>query len=248
MRHQCDLLAVVPTRSVSAVSLTCECDTVRPAHDDVTRRLPLALGAAWGLPALVNREGERLDLRHVLAHLLEQRIALGAGGFRAESLLRPVARGASDENERNEQRQRMLKRRRHFSAPASRLPAFEPPDLVTYDVSTGTALLTMSGESPSFENAFAAFTSPPASPPNGDNVPPTGAALSSESMPGTAVAICEKSLGLRRDFATPNSAPAAPAACSGVEPISFDSAPTSSGLALAAAAASVAVCNALGAA
>jgi hypothetical protein len=36
-------------------------------------------------------------------------------------------------------------------------------------------------------------------------------------------------------LATPNSAPAAPAACSGVPPISFDSAETSSGLALAAA-------------
>ena len=111
-------------------------------------------------------------------------------------------------------------------------------------VRTGTALPTMSDESPSFENADAAPASPDAPLPSCDSVlevappPATGAALSSESMPGTAVAICEKSSGVSRDFATPNSAPAAPAACSGVAPISFDSAPTSSGLALAAAVAS----------
>jgi hypothetical protein len=132
----------------------------------------------------------------------------------------------------------------HFNAPASKLPAFEPPDLVTNDVSTGTALLTMSGESPSFENADAALANPLAPPPSGDSVleaaPPLedGAALSSESIPGTAVAICEKSSALRRDFATPKSVPAAPAACSGVALISFESAPISSGLALAAAVAS----------
>ena len=54
-------------------------------------------------------------------------------------------------------------------------------------------------------------------------------------MPGTALAIFENSSALSLDFATPNSAPAAPAACSGVPPISFESALTSSGLAFAAA-------------
>src|SRR6187551_700311 len=132
----------------------------------------------------------------------------------------------------------------HFRAPASKLPAFEPPDLVTNDVRTGTALLTMSGESPSFENCDAALARPLAPPPSCDSAPDVapppadGAALSNESIPGTAVAICENSSGLRRDFATPNNVPAAPAACSGVAPISFESAPISSGFALAAAVAS----------
>src|SRR5688572_13430476 len=248
MRHQCDLLAVVPTRGVSAVSLTCECDTVRPAHDDVTRRLPLALGAAWGLPALVNREGECLDRRHVLAHFPEHGVAFRSGGLRAERL-RPVARDTRRQGDGKKEPQWMLKRKGHFNALASKPPTFEPPDFDTYDVRNGTALLTMSGESPSFENEDAAPANPPPAPANPPapparsdsprDVPPSdGAALSSESIPGTAVAICENSSALRRDFATPNSVPAAPAACSGVAPISFDSAPTNSGFALTAAVAS----------
>src|SRR4030095_4594648 len=63
-------------------------------------------------------------------------------------------------------------------------------------------------------------------------------ALSSEPIPGTALDTCENSSGFRRVLARPNSAPAAPAACSGVAPNSFESCPTSSGLALAAATAS----------
>ena len=133
----------------------------------------------------------------------------------------------------------------YFNAPASRLPTPAPPDFETNDVSTGTAFATMSGLSPSFENALAALARPAAEPAICDNAPavPTaalaaGAALSSESMPGTALLTCENSSALRRDFATPNNAPAAPAACSGVEPISFESSFTRSGLALTAAAAS----------
>src|SRR3954452_851647 len=105
----------------------------------------------------------------------------------------------------------------YFSAPASRVPTFAPPDFETNEVSTGIALATMSGFRPSFENAAAAFASPPADPaicdsmPDVPTAPPEGAALSSELMPGTAFATCENSSGLSRDFATPNNAPAAPA-------------------------------------
>src|SRR5262245_55302911 len=61
--------------------------------------------------------------------------------------------------------------------------------------------------------------------------PAAGAAFNSRSIPGTAFATWENSLGAIFDLATPNNAPAAPADCSGVEPISFDNAATSSGLA-----------------
>jgi phosphatidylglycerol:prolipoprotein diacylglycerol transferase len=138
----------------------------------------------------------------------------------------------------------------HLSAPASIRPTSAPPDFETNEVSTGTALPTRSGFSPSLENADAALarsadplvpvafdTAPiaaPAGPP-----PVEGAALSNASIPGTALDTCENSSALRRDFATPNNAPAAPAACSGVAPISFDSASTSTGLAFTAAAASL---------
>src|SRR3954469_14580523 len=123
---------------------------------------------------------------------------------------------------------------------------FAPPDFVTNAVSTGIALETSSGLRPSLVNADAALASPPADFVIWDSalaapdvpavpvVPAAGAAFSSEVMPGTALATCEKSAGFKRDFATPNRAPAAPAACSGVDPISLDSAPTSSGLAAAA--------------
>src|SRR5262245_44637344 len=137
----------------------------------------------------------------------------------------------------------------HFKTSPSSLPTFAPPDFVTKDVRTGTALATNSGLSPSFENALAAFASPLADPascarPEVPTAPPrAGAALSSMSMPGTAADTCENSSGFRRDFATPNKAPAAPAAWGGVAPISFESAPTRSGLAFAAAdAAAVAAC------
>jgi len=125
-----------------------------------------------------------------------------------------------------------------------------PPDFVTNWVRIGTALLTSSGFSPSFENADAATASPAADPPSCDSAPdvPTalpaaGAALSSVAMPGTAPDTCENSSGFRRDFASEKSAPAAPADCSGVAASSFDSAPTSSGLAFAAAEAAVADCG-----
>src|SRR5262245_32852295 len=131
----------------------------------------------------------------------------------------------------------------YLSAPVSNLATSAPPDFETNDVRTGMALLTMSGFRPSLVNADAAPASPPAAPATPPAVPATpaaaaGAALSNESMPGTALAIFVNSSAFSLDFATPNSAPAAPAACSGVPPISFDSAVTSSGLAFAAATAS----------
>src|SRR6185436_3002863 len=139
---------------------------------------------------------------------------------------------------------------RYLRACASRLPTLAPPDFVTNWVRIGTALLTSSGFSPSFENADAAAASPAADPPSCDSAPdvPTalpaaGAALSSVAMPGTALDTCENSSGFRRDFASEKSAPAAPADCSGVAASSFDSAPTSSGLAFAAAEAAVADCG-----
>src|SRR4051812_26285323 len=106
----------------------------------------------------------------------------------------------------------------YFSAPASRVPTFAPPDFETNEVSTGIALATMSGLGRIYETGGGAFETPPADPaicdsmPDVPTAPPEGAALSSELMPGTAFATCENSSGLSRDFATPNSAPAAPAA------------------------------------
>src|SRR5262245_59783482 len=85
----------------------------------------------------------------------------------------------------------------HFNTPDSRLPTLAPPDFVTNYTSTGTALLTISGLSPSFENAAAALARPPAEPPRpatAPSAPPppaAGAALSNESIPGTALATCE---------------------------------------------------------
>src|SRR5262245_33442268 len=61
-----------------------------------------------------------------------------------------------------------------------------------------------------------------------------GTAASSESMPGTVWATFAKSSGLSNAFAMPKSTPAAPAACSGVDPSSLANPLTSSGLALAA--------------
>src|SRR4029078_10083641 len=139
---------------------------------------------------------------------------------------------------------------RYLRACASRLPTLAPPDLVTNWVRTGTALLTSSGFSPSFENADAAPASPAADPPSCDSAPtmPTsppaaGAALSSVAMPGTAPDTCENSSGFRRDFASEKSAPAAPADCSRVAASSFDNAPTSSGPGFAAPDAAVADCG-----
>src|SRR5262245_35908270 len=132
----------------------------------------------------------------------------------------------------------------HFNTPASSFPTFAPPDFVTKLVSTGTAFDTSPGSRPSLENALAADARPAIFPIMPDvPVAPlaAGAALSNRSMPGTADETVEKSLAARRDLATPRSAPAAPAACSGVLPISLASELTRSGLALAAAdAASVA--------
>ncbi len=53
---------------------------------------------------------------------------------------------------------------RYFNAPASNFPTSAPPDFVTKFVSTGTALPTMSGDSPRFENADAALARPLAPP------------------------------------------------------------------------------------
>jgi len=50
----------------------------------------------WFLTPLVNGVGERLQRRHVLAHLFEQRVALGTGGLGTHRLL-PVTRGARDD-------------------------------------------------------------------------------------------------------------------------------------------------------
>lgn len=41
----------------------------------------------------------------------------------------------------------------YFNTPANKFPTFAPPDFVTNDVSTGIALLTISGLSPSLVNA-----------------------------------------------------------------------------------------------
>src|SRR4029079_7661415 len=84
-------------------------------------------------------------------------------------------------------------------------------------------------------DAPASCDRPPAAP----ALPVAGAALSNADIPGTAFDTWENSSGLSWDCATPNSAPAAPAACSGVAFSSFDSAPTSSGLAFAASAPAV---------
>jgi hypothetical protein len=61
-------------------------------------------------------------------------------------------------------------------------------------------------------------------------------------MPGTVFSTCAKSSGFINDFAIVKSTPAAPAACSGVEPSSLASPSTNSGLALAAVE-SAAVCG-----
>src|SRR5262245_10022875 len=61
-----------------------------------------------------------------------------------------------------------------------------------------------------------------------------GTAASRALMPGTAFSTCAKSSGFSNDFAMVKSTPAAPAACSGVEPSSLASPLTNSGLALAA--------------
>src|SRR5262245_25231343 len=70
-----------------------------------------------------------------------------------------------------------------------------------------------------------------------------GTAASRASRPGTALSTCAKSSGLRSASAMVKSTPAAPDACSGVEPSSFARPLTKSGLALAAAK-SASVCRA----
>jgi hypothetical protein len=78
----------------------------------------------------------------------------------------------------------------YFSAPASKLPTFAPPDFVTNDVKTGIAFATSSGLRPSLENAYVAAASPPADFVTWDNAPAStaGAAPSSDAIPGTAPA------------------------------------------------------------
>src|SRR5262245_4778037 len=113
-------------------------------------------------------------------------------------------------------------RAHYFKTDASRLPILAPPDLVTNEVRIGTALATSSGFSPSFWKADAAPANPlaipaacdkapavPTAPLVADGAPIAGAAPSNMSMPGTALDRLENSSALSRDFATPNSAPAA---------------------------------------
>ena len=66
------------------------------------------------------------------------------------------------------------------------------------------------------------------------DVPATsaGTAASRALMPGTVFSTCAKSSGFINDFAIVKSTPAAPAACSGVEPSSLASPSTNSGLGL----------------
>ena len=52
----------------------------------------------------------------------------------------------------------------YFNTPASRLPTLAPPDFDTNCVSTGTALLTISGLRPSLLNAWPAEARPAADP------------------------------------------------------------------------------------
>src|SRR4029078_8736448 len=83
----------------------------------------------------------------------------------------------------------------YFRTPARSLPTFAPADFETNWVSTGTALATMSGESPSFENALAMDARPLAERAIFDSASPAplvpiaaaaGAAFNSEPIPGTA--------------------------------------------------------------
>lgn len=119
-----------------------------------------------------------------------------------------------------------------FAIISGLIPSFEMAGIAD-DIPSGAAVMTVDGDDEDDANPGVAPELESAD--RGVPAASGGAAASNASMPGTAFDIAAKSSGLRNDFAMTKNTPAAPAACSGVEPSSLANPWASSGFALAAA-------------